>query len=461
MNHIEKLVAEEGETPRWFLESWPSSIYLTSRPNYITYPIMLNPSESGVRKNILFVHVGENDISEYLNSLNKTDRGSKTLVLTRNGQSIAQTNLDKNNLFTIQFGERPTMIKNLDLILSETEGSFSEKFAGREVLVVFRTSEKTGFKYVNFMPREDWDQEITNLRNGVIIISLFASLVTMLLAYLFMKSIYNPMYRLLNAMNQTVNKKNFEYQIHEQRKDEFGVLFLGFNSMIRDIQQLIKNLYEEKLLKQEFELKLMQSRMNPHFLYNTLNSIYSIAKLHKVNEVTEMAYALSHFFRHSLKADDWITVKEMLEQINNYLKIQKIRYRDKFEVTIDVEDDLMNMPILKLLLQPLVENAIIHGVEMKEGKGKISIAGYKLDDHVVFIVVDDGLGMPTPRLEEIREHLNAGAEPSMELFALSNVNQRIKHYYGENYGLEIFSQLHKGTTVEITLPAHQGRDDLV
>ncbi|MCY9668381.1 histidine kinase [Paenibacillus alginolyticus] len=461
MNHIEKLIAEEGGAPRWFLEKWPSSTYLTARPNYITYPISLDPSESGIRKNILFVHVSESTISEYIKNLNKTDNGLKTLILTKDGRSIVQTNIDKNKLFSVEFGEQPSMIKQLDRITSEKEGSFSENFAGREVLVVFRTSEKTGFKYVNFVPREDWNKEITNLRNGVIVLDLLAALAAMLLAYLFMKSIYNPMFRLLKAMKQTVDKKDFDYQIIEQRKDEFGILFLGFNAMIRNIQQLIKNLYQEKLLKQEFELKLMQSRMNPHFLYNTLNSIYSIAKLHGVHEVTDMAYALSHFFRHSLKGDDWITVKEMLDHIDNYLKIQKIRYRDKFEVSIDVEDELMDMPILKLLLQPLVENAIIHGVEMKGGKGAISITGYQLDESVVFVVSDDGLGMTTQRLEEIREHLKSGGGSSSELFALSNVDQRIKHYYGEGYGLEIFSQLNKGTTIEVYLPAYHRRDDLV
>src|SRR5690606_26200908 len=146
-------------------------------------------------------------------------------------------------------------------------------------------------------------------------------------------------------------KTDFNHEIKEKRKDEFGMLYANFNTMIDNIQQLVKSLYKEKLNKQEIELKLMQSRMNPHFVYNTLNSIYSMAKLHGIHELTEMSYSLSHFFRHSLKGGDWITVKETLEHLNNYLNIQKIRYRDKFDVIVDIEDHLLEVPILKLLLQ--------------------------------------------------------------------------------------------------------------
>jgi two-component system sensor histidine kinase YesM len=169
-----------------------------------------------------------------------------------------------------------------------------------------------------------------------------------------------------------------------------------------------------------------------------------------------MTYALSHFFRHSLKGDDWISVREMLEHIQYYLRIQKIRYRDKFDVTIDVEDELMEMPVLKLLLQPLVENAIIHGIEMKKGKGSITVSGYRLGADVVFTVSDDGLGMSSERLKEVREFLRSGVQSSDQIFALSNVNNRIKHYYGENYGLQIYSQPDQGTTLEATLPKPAG-----
>ncbi|WP_156158149.1 sensor histidine kinase [Gordoniibacillus kamchatkensis] len=356
---------------------------------------------------------------------------------------------------SVQFGEKPVFLKHLDRIIHEQEGRFSEIVGGKELLVVFRTSKTTGFKYVGFVPREDWNREIVNLRNGVLAVAAVTLALAMVLAYVFMKSIYNPMFLLLKAMKQSVGTTDFDFQIKEQRKDEFGILFAGFNTMMRNLQQLVKNLYEEKLLKQEFELKLLQSRMNPHFLYNTLNSIYSIAKLHGVREVTDMAYALSHFFRHSLKGDDWITVKEMLEHIENYFRIQKIRYRDKFDLSVDVEDELMDMPVLKLLLQPLAENAIIHGIEMKSGKGMIHINGYRLGANAVFVVADDGLGIEPERLEAIQAQLVEGVQHS-ELFALSNVNKRIKHYYGDQYGLNIFSELHKGTTVEVVLPFSSG-----
>ncbi|WP_256756878.1 sensor histidine kinase [Cohnella sp. WQ 127256] len=451
--HVENLVAEQAAAPHWFLENGAGFTYMTREANYITFPILLDPTDNS---NILFVQVSENTIAHYINNLNTKNNGIKTLVLTGEGRSLVETSGDSDTPFPVRFGDVPDFFNHTKLISEKKEGSFSQKVGGKELFVVFNTSASTGFKYFAFIPREDWNKEIVHLRNDILAVAAIAIAATLVLSFLFMKSIYNPMFRLLSAMKQFVGKEDFDYQIQEKRKDEFGILFAGFNTMIQNLQQLVKNLYEEKLMKQEFELKLMQSKINPHFLYNTLNSIYSIAKIHGVREVTEMTYALSHFFRHSLKGDDWITVKEMLEHIQYYLLIQKIRYRDKFDVTIDVEDELMEMPVLKLLLQPLVENAIIHGIEMKKDKGSIMVTGYRMSTDVVFVISDDGLGMSPERLEEVREHLKSRAQTSAEIFALSNVNNRIKHYYGDNYGLQIYSQPGQGTTLEVTLPKPSG-----
>lgn len=449
--HMERMI---GDRPQgWYVDKWPASTYITSPVRYLTYPIPLEPSATG--RTTLFIHVNENTIADYLKQVNRNDKGLQTLVLTADGRSLIQASEEGQGLLPVGFGERPAALEHLDRIVNEREGRFAAMLTGRPHLVVFHTSDATGFKYVTFVPREDWMKEIVLLRNEILLVGGIAVAAGLLIAYGFMRSIYNPMFRLLKAMRLSAGHADFTYQIREKRKDEFGILFEGFNIMIRNIQQLVKNLYHEKLLKQEFELKLMQSRMNPHFLYNTLNSIYSIAKLNGVREVTEMAYALSHFFRHSLKGDDWITVKEMIEHLDYYLQIQKIRYRDKFDVTIDVEDELMEQKVLKLLLQPLVENAIIHGLEMKNAKGHIGITGYRLEDNMVFAVSDDGLGMNEKRLEQIRKQLSAGG-PSTEYFALSNVNQRIRHYYGEAYGLALYSQEGKGTTVEVVLPWTSG-----
>ncbi|CAH0120641.1 MULTISPECIES: sensor histidine kinase [unclassified Paenibacillus] len=450
--HIEGLLARGAASPHWHLENEAGFTYMTRKANYITYPIRLDPTDDGT---ILFVHVSEYTISDYIKKINANDNGMKMLVLTNDGQSLSHTE-DDGLLPPLRFGESPSFLKNSKLIEEQEQGSFTEKVGGEDLLVVFNTSQSTGFKYLAFVPREDWNREVVNLRNDIALVAAIAVGAMLILSFLFIEHIYRPMFRLLSAMKQFAVKKDFGYQIEEKRKDEFGILFEGFNRMTQNLQQLVKNLYEEKLLKQEFELRLMQSKINPHFLYNTLNSIYSIAKIHGVREVSEMTYALSHFFRHSLKGDDWITVKEMLDHIQYYLRIQKIRYRDKFEVTIDVEDELMEMPILKLLLQPLVENAIIHGIEMKKGKGTIEVTGYRTGDDVVFAVSDDGLGMTEERLEEVRKHLESGVQSSDDIFALTNVNNRIKHYYGQQYGLQIYSQPGQGTTLEVILPQRGG-----
>ncbi|MCC3373270.1 sensor histidine kinase [Cohnella sp. REN36] len=453
VQHIEKLAAQEAGTPHWFLENEAGFTYMTRKANYITYPIALDPSDDG---NLLFIHVSESTISDYIQKVNANAGGIKTLVLTGDGRSLSETGSGEDAFPLARFGEMPAFLAQMPDIREKGEGRLTGEAGGEKQLVVFHTSQSTGFKYMAFVPRGDWNREIVRLRNDILAVAAVAVAAMLLLAFLFMRSIYNPMYRLLSAMKQFVGKKDFAYQIEEQRKDEFGILFAGFNTMTENIQQLVRNLYEEKLMKQDFELKLMQSKIHPHFLYNTLNSIYAIAKLHGVREVTEMTHALSHFFRHSLKGEDWITVREMLEHIRYYLQIQKIRYRDKFDVTYDVEDELMEMPVLKLLLQPLVENAIIHGVEMKKGQGTIAITGYRIGAEVVFSVQDDGLGMSAERLEEVRAHLASGDQSTDRIFALSNVHNRIKHYYGERYGLQIYSQPNQGATIEVTLPQPPG-----
>jgi two-component system sensor histidine kinase YesM len=457
LNKFNNIIENYANQNRWFLDKWPVSTYLTYGKNLLTYPIPLDPSDENRQAGYLLIHISEDTISEYVKQLNLEGEGSITFILDRDGTSLANVSLSQNDAFSALFGKKPRALEYMANVIAEEQGSYNVTMEGQHFLVVSRTSESTGFKYVTLVPKNHWNREILALRNGLVVIAILTVVAALLLALLFMRNIYRPMHRLLKAMNKSVDIADFNYQIEEQRKDEFGVLFSGFNSMIRRIQLLIKNLYQERLLKQEMELKLMQSRMNPHFLYNTLNSIYSIAKLSGLHEVTDMTYSLSNFFRLSLRGGDWITVKEMLHHLDYYLRIQKIRYRGRFEMTTDVEDELLDVPILKLLLQPLVENAIIHGLETKEGKGNITIVGYREGEHYVLSVSDDGLGMEETKLEEIRHALSLPQHDG-DMFALHNVQMRIKHYYGPQYGLEIYSAPLKGTTVEITLPVSTGRE---
>jgi two-component system sensor histidine kinase YesM len=202
---------------------------------------------------------------------------------------------------------------------------------------------------------------------------------------------------------------------------------------------------------------VLQAQINPHFLYNTLDAIIWMAEAKRTDQVVDLVAALSRFFRITLsKGKDWITVRDEIAHIESYLAIQKMRYRDILDYRIDMPDDMRSGEMLKLTLQPLVENALYHGIKNKRAGGVIVVRGRWLDGDLLQIAVeDDGIGMPPERLAQIQALLRA--EPGAELdgedgYGITNVNQRIKLYYGPDYGLAIESEYRHGTRVSLIIP---------
>jgi two-component system sensor histidine kinase YesM len=226
-----------------------------------------------------------------------------------------------------------------------------------------------------------------------------------------------------------------------------------------DIDLLINKISRIKLSQKEAELNSLQNQINPHFLYNTLESIRGAALYHGIHEIASMAKSLSLLFRYSISERVLVSVKEELQHLENYISIQNFRFENKFELQYSIPPELMDYKILKLTLQPLIENSIKHGLEMKLGKGTIKIEILSLDSNIKIIISDDGLGMPSKKLEELnrsiandRSRYTGGSEHSGTGIGVMNVNSRIKLYFGEQYGLR-FRESTVGTTVEITLPA--------
>ena len=228
----------------------------------------------------------------------------------------------------------------------------------------------------------------------------------------------------------------------------------GFSDMI--YQE--KNNYSEKILEKKAEISVLQSQINPHFLYNTLDAIRGLAIVRKVPEIEEMTGALSKLFRYSISISGNLqTFQEEINNLENYIIIQKYRFNDRFEVIKEFEDwdEIKNIEIPKLLLQPLVENAIYHGIEQIIHKGEIRISAYLTDQTFVIQVSDNGFGMDVKSLEILNKSLNEEehlASSKGSGIALKNVNQRIKLNYGEEYGLVVYSTKGLGTIARITLP---------
>lgn len=226
-----------------------------------------------------------------------------------------------------------------------------------------------------------------------------------------------------------------------------------------DIDLLINKIYSIRLSQKEAELNSLQNQINPHFLYNTLESIRGAALYHGIHDIAAMSRALSLLFRYSISERVLVTIREELQHLENYISIQNFRYENKFEMVYSIPQELMDYKILKLTLQPLIENSIRHGLEMKIGKGTIRIEILELDNNIKIQVSDDGLGIAQKKLEELNRMLTSdryrpeGGSGSLGTgIGVVNVNSRIKLYFGEQYGLK-FGHAFTGTTVEITLPA--------
>jgi len=287
----------------------------------------------------------------------------------------------------------------------------------------------------------------------VVSITIFFSIIA---AWNVSESIYIPIKK-LHDVTTTITKNDLQALVTSDNMDEITELGMSFNIMIGKIKELLDAKVKEQENLKKAELRALQAQINPHFLYNTLDTIIWMAESKKTEQVVELVSALSHFFRISLsKGRDWITIHEEVERTRNYLIIQKMRYRDILDYRIEMDEEVGYYTILKLTLQPLVENAIYHGIKNKRQGGIVVIRVHKNSgDKILLEVEDDGIGFTSFKLAQIQEELeDTSGEIRMESgFGMGNVNQRIKLYYGKQYGLSIKSKYQKGTVVSLVIPA--------
>lgn len=246
-----------------------------------------------------------------------------------------------------------------------------------------------------------------------------------------------------------VGRGKFDMIPIEAEIEEIEELDEGINKMARKISILLENVRQEKEMQHLTELQLIQAQVNPHFLYNTLDTIVWLIEGGMTDDAVEMISSLSIFFRTSLsKGNDIIPLSEEERHTLSYLEIQQYRYRDILEFEINIPKELSGIPVPKLSIQPLAENALYHGIKNRRGKGKILIEGREEEDALVLTVSDNGQGMTPERLHEVQEAIRTGERAG---FGLAAVAERIALYYGPGYGMKIFSEEGKGTTVEIRL----------
>lgn len=278
-------------------------------------------------------------------------------------------------------------------------------------------------------------------------------------AWIISASIYIPIKK-LQDLTTTITKNDLQALVSRENVDEITELGMSFNIMTSKIRELLDFKVREQENLKKAELKALQAQINPHFLYNTLDTIVWMSESNQTGQVIEIVRALSSFFRIALsRGKDWIPIKQEIEHVSSYLHIQKIRYRDILEYEIDVDENIMDGTILKLTLQPLVENALYHGIKNKRNGGTIRVRARKAGQRGILLEVqDDGVGCTPYRLAKIHEMLLDDSHeitPDGDGFGLANVNKRIKLYYGPEYGLSVESQYQQGTRVTVFIPLRQ------
>lgn len=281
---------------------------------------------------------------------------------------------------------------------------------------------------------------------------IFCSILFIVLYKLFINRIFDPINYLIDNMEKSHIEKNLTSNLTYNKNDEIGILVNSYNEMKGRINDLININYKNKIEQKDLELKQLQNQINPHFIYNTLESIHMMAELNDDEETSIMAEYFGSIIRYSMNRKiNTVKLKEEISIIDNYIYLQKIRFDQLFIIENLITEDLLECEIIKMIIQPLIENAIYHGLSECSSNGKIIIQGQKIDNKLLLTISDNGIGIQAEDLKDLNDYIN-DKNNKFKGIALRNINRRLKLNYGEQYGLEIFSILGHGTSMVLTLP---------
>lgn len=307
---------------------------------------------------------------------------------------------------------------------------------------------------VGIFPVDNFNTEVKGSIINIMVVLMILATILGVITYVITNVLLRRVKRLVKAMKQ-VKEGNLDVSVPVKSMDEFGELGSSFNHMIGRIHDLVETVYKIQIMEREAELKALEAQINPHFLYNTLATISWVARKANSIEIVKISNALAKFYRLVLnRGNTLIHVKDELEMVTAYLHIQKIRFEDAFDVVYEIDESVYQLKVLKHILQPIVENALNHGIEPKRGHGTIIIKVWQTEDSLFFQVIDDGVGMNTTELSEV---LSSKIERSTGSgYAVKNIMERLKAYYGEAHSFDIFSRPGIGTV--ITIIANKIRD---
>ena len=392
---------------------------------------------------VLLVDMNYSSIEQLLEKANTDTSGEYVYLMAPDGEIIYHP---KQNLIHMGLYQ-----ENNDRTAQYEETTVKENFRGEKRLVTVKTISYTGWKLVSVVPMKSFSMGMTGMRNLVVLLVALTVLAAVLLNQMVSARISKPLRRLNDSVKEW-ESGNMNPDIYAGGSMEVEHLGKTLRSTVAQIQQLMDDIVVEQEEKRKSELDALQSQINPHFLYNTLDSIVWMITGERYDDAVFMITQLASLFRISLsKGKTVIRIEEEVKHAQNYMNIQKIRYKNSFEVDFQIDEDIRDGCIVKLVLQPLLENAIYYGMEFMDGEGEIHVRGYRKDDDIYLEVEDNGLGMPE---EEAAELLNGKERPHKHGsgVGLINVHSRLKLRFGEEYGLIIHSCPDEGMMIQIHIP---------
>ena len=402
-------------------------------------------SGSGEKEGVFFIDLNYSAISELCDQSTVGTKGY-AFILDAKGNIVYHPQQQQ------LYNELQT--ENISLIMDTDEDTVLTGTGNDGKLYSISRSEKTGWTVVDCTNVKELLSKSRQAQSVYVLTAIILVIVALLFSRFMARSITLPIQKLRDSMKKVQEGDFSVSDVVVDSRNEIGSLTKSFDVMTHRIHELMEQNVHEQEEKRKSELKALQSQINPHFLYNTLDSIIWMAEGKKNEEVVLMTASLATLLRQSISNEDEVVpIANEVEYARGYLTIQKMRYKDKLEFQIEVDSSILYIPLIKLVLQPIIENAIYHGLKYKESKGLLIVKGFMKDGNAVLQVIDDGVGMDEETLAHIYDKHKVNYHSNG--VGVYNVQKRLKLYYGEDYGITYTSELGKGTTATITIPGRQ------
>ena len=442
----------EGNFGYYWINRHEEQIFRTKNPRYVISLIQNLKNIKEENTSFMVLNFKSTYIEKILEETRISENGYM-MMISQDGRLGGEEKEEKYQLSD----------SDIEKILGREEQNTIYETTGennKEKLFVYcDTLKMNGWTIVSVVPEKDL---LSSMKEFLpVLIGVIASLFLLATIFFMLSAgrITKPIERLTNQVIEFQTNQDISFDAGENAGYEVQILSTGLTGLKNRVEELLNQVRKEQEEKTKLELLILQEQIKPHFLYNTLASIKQLISMEENEKAENMCEALSRFYRIGLSdGKDFITIKEEAEHVENYLLIQRYRYNTNFEYSINISERILDEKLLKLSLQPLVENAIYHGIKKKEEYGMIIISGYEKDDYIYLEVFDDGAGMTKDQLAELRETVNKRElNENTKHFGLSNVNHRLKLYFGEEARLEFESTEGMYTQVTMILPKGEHR----